>query len=181
MRVDQDGAMHCEARTGETPVPRVVGIYRRVLPEGLAGTHLERRTVCSLYVKALSAKANPRPAAYMEALFREAHPDGHFFDASGDQGWTDALDADDQVVLLYPDPLGLGFGTTERAVLRRSHRTPAVLNGRRRSFLLDAPTRRSLQLRRALSWSMAPELVLTVVMLVASPVLYVLDAARGRT
>jgi hypothetical protein len=157
----------------------VVGLYRSVLPTGMAGRHLETRSPGALYRKALSAKANPRPLEYMRARFDERFAGGAVIDVDAEPAWRERAAAADTVVLLYPDAIGLGFGTVERSLPAASG-PPIVLNGRRREFPLDRGTRRSLRVRRVLEWTMAPELVATVAFLVVTPVLLVLDWIRGR-
>jgi len=70
----------------------------------------------------------------------------------------------DAVILLYPDGNGSGWSSLERR-LGRLGRPIVVLNGRRRLFLLDAPTRRSLLMRRCLerSWLLESALIAAVV------------------
>ena len=59
----------------------------------------------------------------------------------------------DAVILLYPDGNGTGWAPLENT-LSRLGAPMVVINGRRRLFLLDAQTRRSLLMRRCLerSW-----------------------------
>jgi hypothetical protein len=70
----------------------------------------------------------------------------------------------DAVVLLYPDGNGLGWMSLEQRLGRLG--VPMVaLNGRRRLFTFDKPTRRALRLRRALerSWLVEAAVIAGVV------------------
>jgi hypothetical protein len=64
----------------------------------------------------------------------------------------------DAVILLYPDGNGMGWSSLERGLSRLNAPT-VVLNGRRRLFLFDAPTRRSLRMRRCVERSWVVESV----------------------
>ena len=59
--------------------------------------------------------------------------------------------------------------------------TVDVINGRRRVFRLDRSTRVGLRLRRLLERSMLAEFLFMPVFVVVTPVLWVVDAVRGRT
>jgi hypothetical protein len=70
----------------------------------------------------------------------------------------------DAVILLYPDGNGMGWRPLERRLSRVGAPT-VVLNGRRRLFLLDAATRRSLLMRRCVerSWVLESAAIVAVV------------------
>ena len=84
----------------------------------------------------------------------------------------------DGVVLMYPDPLGLGFRRFERALLKVSSTPVLVVNGRGRSFLLDSGVHRQLLLRRALERTYALGFVLDLSFFVVTPVLAALFGIR---
>jgi hypothetical protein len=85
-------------------------------------------------------------------------------------------------VLLYPDAIGLGFGPLERKVVRTRKGGAEVraLNGRRRDFLLDSSTLVALRLRRLIERSMLTELLFIPVFLCLTPLLLLVDWAKGR-
>jgi hypothetical protein len=148
----------------------VVGVLVYPLGEDFGVGGLPWRTLRRAYRRALFNKANPRPPEYMHALFADRYPDGRL-DAS-------IPAAASEIVLLYPDAIGLGYGAIER-------RLPAgvpvrILTGRRREFELDARTRRALRLRRVLERTMAGEVAALALAAVATPVLLLTDLARGR-
>ncbi len=148
----------------------VVGLLAYPLGEDFGAGAARPRSLRRAYRKTLYLKANPRPADYMRRLFAERYPDGRLEPAPP----ADAA----QIVLLYPDAIGLGFGSIER-------RLPAgvpvrVLNGRRRDFTLDRRTRRALALRRALERSMIVESAALALAVAATPILLAADLARGR-
>jgi hypothetical protein len=150
-------------------VTDVVGILAFPLGETLRDRR--RGPLGRAYRRALYEKANPRSRAYMEALFAERYPHGRL---AGSPGEAHA----GEVVLLYPDAIGLGWAPIERGL--PADVTARVLNGRRREFTLDRRARRALRVRRALERSLAGETLALAAILVASPFLVAVDALRGR-
>jgi hypothetical protein len=160
---------------------RTVALFHSPWPrQGLDRPARDR--LFELYRYAVWYKANPRSADYMRALQRERLPDAEWVDAAEHADWIERLGEADTIVLLYPDAIGLGFGAIERSILRR-YRNAAVevLNGRRRAFVLTGAARVRLRVRRLLEWSMLPELMVLPVFVVVTPLLWTIDAVRGRT
>ncbi|HET6865346.1 MAG TPA: hypothetical protein VFH80_05460 [Solirubrobacteraceae bacterium] len=120
-------------------------------------------------------KANPRDEAYMRALFAERYADGRL-------GGPADVSGAEQIVLLYPDAIGVGWRPVERAVMRRA--APGaelrVLNGRRRDFVLDRRARFRLELRRLFETALIGEAAATVTFVLLTPVLLARDVLRGR-
>jgi hypothetical protein len=135
------------------------------------------------YRYAVWYKANPRSADYMRALQQERFPEADVVEARAEKDWRGRIAQADTIVLLYPDAIGLGFGAIERSVLSHKAKsaTVEILNGRRRQFRLTGRTLWALRLRRFLEWTMLPELVFIPVFIVVTPVLWTIDAVRGRT
>jgi hypothetical protein len=159
-------------------VSRTVGLLHYPWGEDYGVERARPRSARRLYRRALAYKANPRDHRYMEALFREHHPDGELVDAA-DAGWREAVRGAD-VVLLFPDANGLGFGLLERELGSLGGPTPAVLNGRRRRFALNPRTVAALRLRRALERSMVVDALLLAALALATPALLITDLLRGR-
>jgi hypothetical protein len=134
------------------------------------------------YRYAVWYKANPRDAGYMRALQQERLQAAEWVEAVASD-WIDRVSNADKIVLIYPDAIGLGFGAIERAVLKhkKASSTVDVLNGRRRQFSLTGATRAALRLRRLLERTMLLELLFIPVFIVVTPVLWTVDAVRGRT
>jgi hypothetical protein len=143
-------------------------------PAGLRPLQQYRYAVCY--------KANPRDVDYMRALQQERFPEADWIDTREHPDWPERLSGADTIILLYPDSIGLGFGPVERSVFAHKREWAAVdvLNGRRRSFRLNFPTRMGLRLRRVLEWTMLPELLFIPVFVVVTPLLLAMDAVRGR-
>jgi hypothetical protein len=135
-----------------------------------------------LYRYAVWYKANPRSADYLRALLAEQFP-GVACVSSDQADWRERIAAADEVVLLYPDAIGLSFASVEREIdaCKKAWAGVTVLNGRRRRFRLNGGTLLGLRLRRALEWTMLPELLFLAVFVVITPLLWVFDLARGRT
>jgi len=158
---------------------RVVALFHSPWPaEGLVRP--ARSKPLELYRYAVWYKANPRTGDYMRTLQQERLPEAEWVDTREHPDWIDRISQADTVVLLYPDAIGLGFGAVERSALRDG-RVVDVLNGRRRAFPLTGATRLRLRLRRVLEWSMLPELLFLPVFVVVTPLLWTIDAVRGRT
>jgi len=161
---------------------RVVALCHNPWPS----SGLERppgRSPAALYRYAVWYKANPRSEEYMRALLAEHMPGADWVSTTQDADWAERVAAADQVLLLYPDAIGLGFTPVERTILARKRPWAGVtvLNGRRRKFLLNCATRRALRLRRLLEWTMLPELLFLPVFVLVTPLLWAADLARGRT
>jgi len=156
---------------------KIIGIYDgRWTPPDPAEAGLLAR-----FRRARWYKANPRGRDYMKALFTEYFGDGVFVDVAEPGDWRAALTEADEIVLLYPDAVGLGFARTERSILRlrRPIQDIRVLNGRRRSFRLDRATRRQLQWRRLLERWMLGELVCMPVFVGVALVLAAYDRLKA--
>jgi hypothetical protein len=127
-------------------------------------------------------KANPRNEAYMRALFAERYPEGVFINIQEEPDWHLRIHDADMIVLLYPDAIGLGFECVERKVARfkKTWASVRALNGRRRDFMLNCGTRMGLRVRRVLERGMVLELFATLSFILITPLLLVLDIARGR-
>lgn len=159
----------------------VIALYHNPWPG-----HLDRprdRHPVHLYRYAIWYKANPRSEEYLRALLGERFPDAKWLSVDEQSEWREHIGEADEIVLLYPDSIGLGFAALERKI-RKSKKTWAgvtVLNGRRRQFRLTGATQLGLRMRRLLEWTMLPEMVFLLAFLVITPILWALDLARGRS
>jgi len=160
---------------------RVIAVHHDPWPP-TAGDPDSSRAPWALYRRAVRYKANPRPPDYLRALLAERFPEAEWLATAADPSWPERIAGADVVVLLYPDATGLGFLGIERAL--RSRLRPGVevivLNGRRRQFRWDRAARWRLRLRRALEWTMLVEFLAVPVFIAATPLLWALDAMRGR-
>lgn len=118
----------------------------------------------------------------MRALFGSVYPNGTFLEIKDRADWREKAAAADEIVLLYPDPLGLGFRKVEIELfgLKGQGASLVVLNGRRRHFELDEATYRGLRLRRLVKMLMAGEVPLVAIFLLATPFLLVIDLMGGK-
>ncbi|MEE2753638.1 MAG: methyltransferase domain-containing protein [Candidatus Latescibacterota bacterium] len=90
----------------------------------------------------------------------------------------DAVDRYQEITLLYPDAIGIGWGAIERE-LRRLGIPLTVLNGRGRSFVLDRNTRRSLRFRRFLERVWGAEILFSAVFFTTLPGILIIDALKS--
>lgn len=118
----------------------------------------------------------------MRALFAERFPQGEFINVDVDHDWQKKACGADSLVLLYPDAIGLGFHDLERDVQRvkKTWAEVRALNGRRREFLLNRTTFRALRFRRFIEMGMVGEMAAIPLFVLSSPLLLVVDWARGR-
>ena len=154
---------------------KIVALYHDPW-KGLADALVDWRRPWLVWRKAQWFKANPRTASYMQERLAELWPEARFIDTGAEANWDRAVDGAAQVVLLYPDAIRV-----ERVVRARANRAVLqVVNGRRRVFLLDDATMRSLRLRRFFEETMVLEAIMGLALLVATPVLLAIDLVRGR-
>ncbi len=84
----------------------------------------------------------------------------------------------DTVLLVYPDPLGLGFEALERRIIAAGVRHAAVANGRRRLFPLTEHSRRALRWRRFLAETRLVEMAAGIVVVPLAALLAIFDRVR---
>jgi len=133
-----------------------------------------------------AARRTPRNRQYMEKLATEKIPD---FDPrrsiviEGDQidntvDWS----VPDEIILLWPDANGTGWGDLERVVFagKRESARVIVLNGRQRCFMLDRARWRSVRTRRLLEKTLILEGAFLLAFIVVTPWLLAWDVVRGR-
>ena len=132
--------------------------------------------------RAIHSKANPRDELYMLALLDERWPQAMKVRVNGDDDWQLPIETADVVVLLYPDPIGLGFADLENEIYRikKPWAEVRVLNGRRREFVLAPAVRRQLRRRRFLERWMVLEFAFIPFFLVVTPFMLLVDLMRGR-
>ena len=118
-------------------------------------------------------RSNPRTQEYMLALLQEKFPDAELI--SKDNPYQL-----EQIVLLYPDAIGLGWGNLEKKYIRKFKRVD-VLNGRRQRFPLTAMVRNKLLFRRMLEITFLPEFIFAPCLLIAGSVLAIKDKIVGRS
>ena len=161
---------------------KTIGIFSYGWPEGFGKAPLRRRTPLALQRKAVWLKANPRDEDYMKTLFFSRWPHGSYVNADKDSHWDERVPLVDEIVLLYPDAIGLRFRSIEKRVfrLKKTWTSVRVLNGRRREFPLSNAALRQLHLRRFLERWMIGEIVATLLFVVATPLLFTVDWVRGR-
>jgi hypothetical protein len=127
---------------------------------------------------------NPRNLSYMVALAQERFagpleivsiPAGPSIPAVA---WSEAR----EVVLLWPDPTGIGWRKIEAECRRRVPRqtTVWVLNGRRRQFPFDSPIFRKMRRRRWMETSLVFQTAFALAAFTGAPLLWLADLLRGK-
>jgi hypothetical protein len=178
-------SMSNDAIQGAMPSRIFIAYHDSAYPNALRSAWLPTAAVASLE-RHLQHPRNARSETYMRELVTAAYGDvpesaivrvtpGHRLPSIP---WESVS----EVVLLWPDGNGLGWGRLEREVFRRKRPSTriTVLNGRRRSFVLNRGQWRTIRVRRFIEKSLVTEAAFTVVFAVTSPFLLAWDMARGR-
>lgn len=91
------------------------------------------------------------------------------------EGLSASEDPYDTIVLLYPDPLGMGWANVEKKLISLKSKLYLVINGRRRIFVWDKESRRALFWRRLLVKSWLLEIVLVPITIIVALILACFD------
>jgi hypothetical protein len=140
-----------------------------------------RRGLGGVWRRHLVANAAVRDREYMEALFRSHFPHGQIIEVEAGRVPTAVMNDVDNIVLLFPDPIGIDFRWIEHEIASRApSKSVFALNGRRRFFRLDSAMRRRLAFRRFLAAVRIPEMSFLLIFVIATPFLTLFDFMRGR-
>jgi hypothetical protein len=155
----------------------VVGICSAVQP--LAAKEFQRdfKHPILLYKNVVKYKSNPRSEKMMRALFKQRFPEGKVVRIG-----EDIDEGVDEIVLLFPDAIGLGWGRLERDIKKKFKQSIeySCLNGRGRYFSLSFSRSISLRWRRALEKSMFTEFLSVFLFVMITPFLFIIDLFRRR-
>ena len=121
----------------------------------------------------VSIRANARSKEYMLDLLHEYFPE-----ARVDQ--MDVPCENAQIILLYPDSIGLGWSHLEKRLWKKFQEV-RVLNGRKRCFALTKHGRLKLVLRRFLEVTFLPEIVCAPFLLLYGTFLAIKDKIKGQS
>ena len=140
------------------------------------------KNLLALYKFGVWYKSNPKSREYMLGMVKERYPNVEILEFPFCEKDTALLREADEVILLYPDAIGLGFGAVEKFIvgIKKPETAIKVLNGRKRFFLFNLKIRRQLRRRRFLEWTMLPELIFMVFFVIFTPFMYLFDAMRKR-
>ena len=125
-------------------------------------------------------KRNARGPEYMRQVAAATFPHARLVEVDG-AVQPEAISQARQIVLLWPDAVGYDWAPIERQVFRHKRADADVyaLTGRRRTFLLTAPTLFGLRARRFAERFWLGEAVVAVSLLISAPFLVLWDFARG--
>lgn len=119
--------------------------------------------------RAVCNRSNPRSKDYMLALLHENFPTAKLID-------QDQISSPGNIILLYPDSIGLGWKKVERLLKNQTNIT--VLNGRRRVFNLTSSIRKKLLLHRFFEITFIPEILLTPFLLFYGVIIAIKDTCK---
>lgn len=126
--------------------------------------------------RAIYNRANPRTKKYMESLLKKKFPETKLYLKNE----LNSLDHIDKIILLYPDSIGLGWGTIENKI-HKICKNITVLNGRGRNFSLDIKTIIELKIKRFLEISFILEIVTSPFLIIYGALLAIKDKFFGST
>jgi hypothetical protein len=92
---------------------KIIGIFYDPWA-GIRVTPASFRNPLRLWRKAVWYRANPRSREYMQALLAERFPDAEFVEIGARPLSIDMDIGATNIVMLYPDAIGLGFTSIER-------------------------------------------------------------------
>ena len=165
----------CPWRTGEGGW---MGLRRQLLEY-----RANPRSVEYMLDRATEFKAQSAPGAVADVLVagETLIPEKHYTWIRQVQTALANLNGYDTVVLLYPDAIGLGWDTLERAVGDLHAQQYIVINGRRRMFVWNDASRRAVAWRRLLYRVSFSEGLFAALVCVAGIWFVVADLWTGRT
>ncbi|CAO5679945.1 MAG: hypothetical protein HEEMFOPI_01367 [Holosporales bacterium] len=117
-------------------------------------------------------RSNPRSRKYMINLLKENFPDAEIIDETHSY-------PHEQIILLYPDSIGLGLRKTEKKLITQV-KNVTILNGRKRVFQLTPSVHKTLLLRRFIEMTFLPEILITPFIVLYGIFLAILDKFRGK-
>ena len=137
----------------------------------------------NIYHKGVHYKANPRDQEYMKTLVASCRPDVDFYVVEQAED-LHALKWDEyhDVVVAYPDAIGLGYLWIERFIQENVDpvKNITVMNGRRREIPFNRNNLTSLRLRRFLEKTLLGEIAFTLYFIAATPFFLVWDILHGK-
>ena len=140
-----------------------------------------RRGLSGLWRRHVIANASVRNREYMESLFNARFPGSELIFLEEGRVPSSLAVGADNIVLLYPDSIGLDFRHIERELVRRwPSKRLLVLNGRGRLFRLDKGMLHRLLFLRFLESFRIPEIAFLIVFLLTTPFLVLVDFFRDR-
>ncbi len=118
-------------------------------------------------------RSNPRSQEYMVHLVQELFQNVKMVN-------IDNIPQEaNKVIVLYSDPIGLGYGALEKRILKQI-KNIQVVNGRKRCFNLTSSTRYKMLLLRFLEITFLPELICLPWVLALGVVLSIKDSFMGK-
>ena len=131
--------------------------------------------------RAQNYKRNVRSSEYMRDLAIEKFGNQLTF-LEPSQLSSEAISMADEIVLLWPDGNGYGWGRIEKNLFQNKKSTAnvLVLNGRRRSFIYSKKTRTGYLIRRTLERLWLGEILFSIFFIFISPIFLVLDLIHGK-
>lgn len=143
----------------------------------------EDKSLKNIYNKGIHFKSNPRSLEYMTNLVQNSFDNIDIIQIASIRDLIKVpLNDYQEIVLAYPDSIGLGWSTIDNYVMRTFNpiKNIIVLNGRNRQILLNNNNLVSLKARRLLEKSLLPEIVFMILFIIITPFFLLKDAINGR-
>lgn len=119
-------------------------------------------------------RANPRSREYMLRLLNAKFPQAILVEEEN------LPDITENLILLYPDSIGIGEGVREKKLLKKIKHIN-ILNGRQRYFPLTKKTRSKLLFKRFLETTFIAELLIAPILVLISIAYAIKDKLTGRS
>lgn len=156
----------------------ILGIWLTDPPSSSLGVQRSLKHPIQMYKDVVRYKSNPRSSEIMKAMFKEHFPTGKLVNSC-----LMSINPADEIILLFPDAIGLNWGETERKINQQVQPNTLIscLNGRGRYFVLTRRTQFSLRLRRLLEKTLITEFLSSIAFVILTPILLSYDLIRRRT
>ncbi len=156
----------------------IIGIWLTDPPSSNLGVQRSLKHPIQMYKDVVRYKSNPRSSEIMKAMFKERFPTGVLVNSD-----LKMINTADEIVLLFPDAIGLHWEKLERTIKkqRASNAHVSCLNGRGRYFALTPRTHFSLRLRRLLERTLITEFLSSIAFVILTPVFLSYDLICRRT
>ncbi len=143
----------------------------------------QKKNLSNIYNKGVHFKSNPRSLEYMEDLATKKFEDIEIKNILNEDELNNIdLDKYSEIVLLYPDAIGLGWSKIDNYISKNFNQMKkiTILNGRRRVIVFNSNNLFGLRFKRFLEKALIVETIFTIYFVVSTPFLIIKDLLHGK-
>lgn len=143
----------------------------------------KNKNLKNIYNKGVHFKSNPKNLDYLKMILKNKINDFEIVTIKNESGLnTIDFDKYDEIVLLYPDSIGLGWRNVENLLFKKTDemKNICMINGRGRTIIFNKVNLFSLRVRRFLEKTLLAEIIFTLFFVVFTPVLLIRDLFNGK-